>query len=526
MRERWDAIVIGSGFGGAAVACRLAEKGASVLVLERGRRWSPQDFPREPDDDWIWDHDRPEKRHGWIDFRLSRGVCTIAGAGVGGGSLIYANVSVNAPAHVFDHGWPREITYAELEPYYNRVEAMLRPAPVPDHQASKRFRLMQEGAAKLSYSDRFSALPLAITFDPGWHHGLEDPYAERHSKPWINQHGLEQGTCVHCGDCVVGCRVKARNTLDLNYLARAEQLGAEIRPLHLVRFVALDSPGYRVAYDRIEDGRLVTGYELARKVILAAGSMGSTELLLRCRDEYRTLPNLSSMLGYGWSSNGDFLTFSFHDRPVEPTRGPTISGVIDLLDGSFEQQQLFVEDGGFPDVFRRYVERHRLSLRNMALFSLLYAFGKYLGKKGDLDHMMIWFGQSVDASTGRLVLTRRALKPWRRALGLRWDRVAAERPVGAMIRMHQRLARATEGELLVPQPWTLLRKLTTPHPLGGCGLGNRIQDGVVDHEGQVFAYPGLYVADGAIIPKAIGRNPSKTIAALAERIAERMDVAQ
>jgi cholesterol oxidase len=523
--DAWDAIVVGSGFGGAVTACRLAEKGWKVLVLERGRRWRPEEYPREADDDWLWDHERPERSHGWIDFRLSRGVCTVQGAGVGGGSLIYANVCIDAQPGAFEHGWPHQITYDELAPYYRRVEEMLAPSPVPDNQLTRRFGLMREGAERLGYGDRFRALPLAVTFDPEWHYGLDDPYAEDHSRPWTNEHGAAQGTCVHCGNCIAGCRVGARNTLEHNYLARAERLGAEIRPLHLVRFVAPDSPGYRVVFDRIAGGRLHTGSETGRKVILAAGSMGSTELLLRCRDQYRTLRSLSNMLGYGWSSNGDFLTFSFHDRPVDPTRGPTISSAIDLLDGAFEDQQLFIEDGGFPDAFRRFTETHRFSARNLGMSSLLYGFGRFLRRKGSLENMMIWFGQSVDAATGCLRLTRHPLKPWRKVLGVRWDREATERPVGAMIRLHQRLARATGGTFMVPHNWTLMRKLTTPHPLGGCCLGTRIQNGVVDHRGEVFGYPGLFVADGSIVPRAIGRNPSKTIAALAERIAELMAAA-
>lgn len=524
MSDTYDVIVIGSGFGGAVTACRLAQKGMKVLVLERGRRWKPEDYPREPGDPWIFDQARPHINNGWIDFRLSLGVCTVQGAGVGGGSLIYANVSINAKKEVFDFGWPREITYDELLPYYQKVDEQLKPVPVPSNQVTARYKLMREGANKLGYADRFQSVPLAVTFDPNWSYDLENPFDASHSRAWTNPQGLQQGTCVHCGNCIAGCKVNARNTLDLTYIPIAEQHGAEVRPLHVVELIAPENGGYRVEYSRLENGRRIKGSETARKVILAAGSIGSTELLLRCRDQYKTMRRLSNMLGYRWCTNGDFLTFSFHDKPIRPSRGPTISSAIDFLDGAADGQQLFIEDGGFPDAFRQFVEQYyKPRFRSFGMYSLLYTIGKALQTQGNIDNMMIWFGQSIDAATGRLHLTRHPLKPWSRVLSVKHDRVAVKGPVKAMIAMHNRLSDATGGKFLVPQSWSLFRKLTTPHPLGGCSMGGSAQDGVVDHRGEVFGYPGLYVADGAIIPKAIGLNPSKTIAALAERTADLME---
>ena len=129
-----DAVVIGSGFGGAVTACRLAEGGYSVLILERGRRWDKTNFPRTPTDPWLWDHGHPELRHGWIDFRVFPHMAVVQGAGVGGGSLIYANISVNAKPDTFETGWPPEITYAALEPHYRAVREMLQVQPVPENQ--------------------------------------------------------------------------------------------------------------------------------------------------------------------------------------------------------------------------------------------------------------------------------------------------------------------------------------------------------------------------------------------------------
>ena len=254
MPERFDAVVIGSGFGGAVAACRLAEQHQSVLVLERGRRWSPDSFPREPGDAWIFDTDAPERRNGWIDLRVFRDLAVVQGAGVGGGSLIYANVFVPPDQSLLAEGWPAEIRDDDLDPLIAETGRMLQVAELPDGQLSERHRLMRDAAAATGASDRLRKLPLAISFDPGWHKGLPDATHPRHSTRFNNRFGRMQGTCTHCGDCVLGCPVGARNTLDLNYLARAEQRGAEIRPLHLVHNLEPDGSGYRVHYERLRDG--------------------------------------------------------------------------------------------------------------------------------------------------------------------------------------------------------------------------------------------------------------------------------
>ena len=152
-------------FRGAVTSCRLAEAGLKVLVLERGRRWTPETLPRKPSDPWVWDQARPEKRNGWLDFRLHRRLSVAQGAGVGGGSLIYANVQVSAPPAVFEQGWPAAITHDALAPYDARVERMLRPRPVPEAQRPLRSRLLEQAAGALGHGARFRPMDLAISFD-------------------------------------------------------------------------------------------------------------------------------------------------------------------------------------------------------------------------------------------------------------------------------------------------------------------------------------------------------------------------
>ena len=493
MSDRYDVIVIGSGFGGAVTACRLAAKGFRVLVLERGRHWKKDEYPRRLFDfkTLFWCQSNPAKYNGWFDVRWFRNMFVAQGCGVGGGSLVYANVCINAKREVFETGWPAEITYERLLPYYCRVEAMLAPKSVPPNQVPPRYRLVELAARARGETSRFTPVPLAVRFDQNW-----SPKNPTHSVSQPNLFDEKQGTCIHCGACVIGCPVDARNTLDLNYLAVAAKCGADIWPLHLVRRIEPNDGCYTVHFCKInpEAQNLNAGQAVAPVVVLAAGSLGSTELLLRCRDEYKTLPNIGRYLGYDWGPNGDFLTIaSYQKRRVNPSEGPTITCAIDYLDRSPFREQLFVEDGGWPK----------------ELF-------------GNWPRLMLWFGQSMDAADAQLFLRRSRLLRRKMVLDLYWKPRRSTAVFDAFVSAHRQLTKVTGG-FPWPSSWSLFGLSITPHPIGGCNMGTTPGNGVVDHTGQVFGYPGLYVADGSIIPKAIGRNPSKTIAALAERIAEFVD---
>lgn len=520
MQFDYDAIVVGSGFGGAVNACRLAEQGHTVLVLERGRRWTPDSYPRGPGDAWLWDRDEPEKQNGWLDLHMLGNMAVAAGAGVGGGSLIYASVFVEARPEAFASGWPREITWDEMQPWYAEAGRMLNVQELPDTQLNERYRLMQEGAGKLGLSQQFRKVPLAVSFDRDAVFDTAQVADASRSRPFVNAHGQPQGTCIHCGNCDIGCEVQAKNTLDLNYLAVAEQHGAEIRPLHQVTRLEVWGGGYRVHFEQLIDGQRRAGSVTGARVILAAGSMGSTEILLRCRDQYRTLPRLSRRLGHNWSANGDFLTPAFYsERRVSPTHGPTISCAIDMLDGKANGQSVFVEDGGFPNLLGDFIQQRLKQKSRWRLRRFWKGLGKELHASDPLHNVMPWFGQGVDGGDGRLYLGRVWWAPWRRKLRMKWDPTRSEPTINALIDLHERLSGATGGKAWVPPTWTVFRDLITPHPLGGCNMGSSADDGVVNHAGEVFGYPNLYVADGAIIPRPLGLNPSRTITALAERIA-------
>lgn len=519
----FDAIVIGSGFGGAIMARRLAEQGMRVLVLERGRRWEPKDYPRKPTDSWIYSDDHPQLLNGWLDMRFFQGMTVAQAAGVGGGSLCYSSVAVEARPEVFDQGWPAEITYQELKPHYDTVAREMDLQLLPDNQLTRRFELLRDGARNLGYADRFAKAPLAVSFSQDWHYGLENPFDHKHSTSFVNAHGQTQGTCIHLGNCDLGCDVRAKNGLDLNYIPRAERKGAEVRPLHLVRYIEpMDGSRYRVVFDRIERGRMIRGHETGRRVILAAGSLGSTEILLRSRDQYRTLPRISATLGQRWSANANFISLAVYSREerLRQSTGPTIAGILDFADGAYRNQPLVVEDDGFPNLLLNAIKAS-LDNRVRTRFGkhLLSELQEFVRDDTPLRNLMLWLGAGKDAGDGRILLKRRWFTPWKRTLSLAWNVEPSEPVLQAIEAIQTSLTEATGGRARAMPTWSLLKSLLTLHPLGGCPIGTTPSDGVVDHLGQVFGYPGLIVADGAVLPTPTVRNPSHTIAALAERTA-------
>jgi cholesterol oxidase len=511
----FDAIVIGSGFGGAVSACRLAEAGYRVLVLERGRRWDAKTYPRRDDDPWWWSNEAPERWNGWLDLRVFKHMAVAQGAAVGGGSLIYANISAVPDKSIFGGGWPPEITWEAMAPHYDTVGRVMDVRPVPDNQWPKKMQLVREGANAIGAGGRFQKLELAVSFDPDWTYNNGINVA--HSKRFTNAHGVEQGTCVHLGNCDIGCEVDARNTLDRNYLAIAERKQADIRPLHVVTNIEPVRDGYKVSFDRLDQGRRVAGSADARLVVLSAGAMGSTELLLRCRDVSGTLPKLSARLGYNWSSNGDFLTPAFYAaREVQPTQGPTITSAINFLDRSRpDRQSYWIQDGGIPNVVANWIKNARAADARVQAF--LQLVNDAMRRHGPLENAMPWFAQGVDAANGRLRLKRRWWLVGARNLDLDWDVKESAKVIEAIVATHKELSKKTGGVALVPPYWSVDRFLVTPHPLGGCNMAATAKGGVVDHKGEVFGYRNLFVIDGAMVPEAVGVNPSRSIAALAER---------
>jgi len=540
-----DFLIIGSGFGGSVTACRLAEHGCRVTVLERGREWESENFmpPNPPPElspypdqdvrDWLYDSRRPHQWNGWIEAHLWGAMSVVRAAGVGGGSLVYANVSAIPHPVTFAQGWPSAITYNGLLPYYDLAGRMLNVQKIPDNQLTSRFHLMERAVAHLPGQPPLQKLDLALTFHPDFDTSRYPMKDLDYFVRFRNAFGKEQGTCIHAGRCDVGCPTKAKNTLDLNYLAVARAHGAEVRPLHQVSHLErVQGVGWRVHFQRIDRRRkaLAAGSLTAGTVILAAGSIGSTEILLRSRDLFRTVSGLSPRLGQRWSSNGNYLTPARHPGVrVDPTLGPTITAGISYQNQPLGEPRFTIEEGGFPPLLRLFLEggiRGKL-VRRVLLRQPLKAMTKLAVKHpGDEDpvlEVMPWFANGVDAGNGRLHLGRRWYAPWKKdRLKLEWDVCRSVPVIQGILAKHHALAAAAGGREWSSRTWPFFPSLVTPHPLGGCGMGDTAAEGVTDHFGRVFGQEGLYVADGSLFPGALGINPSRTIAALAERIAEQL----
>lgn len=512
-----DVVIVGSGFGGAVAACRLAAPNRSVVVLERGRRWHSDALPHKPSD-FIYSNKIPHRLNGWLDVRFLDRMVVACGAGVGGGSLVYANVCVDAPEAFFRTGWPSQITHAAMRPYYKAVTKILAPQQIPANQHNPRMQLLRTAADKIDALDRYQVLPLAVNFD-------RSAAGRVPGQPWKDPNGYAAGTCVHCGNCCIGCHTGAKKTLDRNYLRQAEAKDVHIQPLAMVTHLAKGrGDAWRVHYLDISGGRRRRREITCRVVILAAGSLGTTEILLRTRDEFRTVEALPNALGRGWSPNGDFLTLArYPGRELRPTRGPTIGAAIDFLAGVDQPDdnldgvdgQLYVEDGGLPNIAEALLANWK-GVRGWK--QKVY---ENACEKTDFRSMIPWFGQSIDAADGEFSLRGRHAF-WRGRLRLNWNPQLSMQALDTFGDMHVAMTLATGGVPIPLSTWKRLRMLVTPHPLGGCNMGSAPGVGVVDHTGEVFGHKNLFVMDGAVIPRAIGRNPSKTIAAIAERSCDRL----
>jgi cholesterol oxidase len=519
----FDFVVIGSGFGGSVSAMRLSEKGYRVLVLERGKRYRAEDFPST---NWnifkfLW---LPAARcFGIMGLNFLDDILILNGSGVGGGSLVYASTHLEPSDRFYeDVEWSALADWkAELAPHFTTANRMLGVTHNP--RLGLADEILYDIAVELGREATFAPTPVAIYFgEPG--QTVPDPF--------FGGEGPDRTGCSFCGGCMVGCRHGAKNTLDKNYLYFAEKYGAEIRPESQVvdiRPLAIgqrDGARYEVIYEQTTGWLRKRRFAVrAQNVVVAAGVLGTTDLLLRCRDETGSLPLLSSHVGKLVRSNSEALM----GVTAREANGDFSQGIA-ITSHFWVDEVTSVEPVRYP--------RGSSLMRNLAVplvdlegsaWTRLWRFVRY-GLQHPYDLLKVrllpdWARDSTILLVMQTLENRMHLKRGRSIWTLGRRGLVSERdatlPIPAVVEagraVVERFAARING---IPQSTineVLLNTASTAHILGGCGIGASDEDGVVDVNQQVFNYPGLYVADGSVIPANLGVNPSLTITAMAER---------
>ena len=515
MKQSYDYIVVGSGFGGSVAALRLAEKGYRVAVIEKGRRYRPEDFPRT---NWnlrkfLW---MPTVGlYGIQALTLLKDVFVLHGTGVGGGSLVYAANLLVPPDEVFsDPGWGGSGWKERLAPYYETARRML--GVTPHEIVTPADQLLKECAAEIGRGDTFHINDVGIYFGE---EGVTVP------DPYFDGKGPGRTGCVLCGGCMVGCRYASKNSLDLNYLYLAEQLGVEIIPEHRVVNVHPDgNDGYRVV------ARKVTGLASPRRswhaggIVFSAGTLGTVKLLLKCRED-GSLPGISHQLGNFVRTNSEALVGIKADGwEVDYSKGLAItSGVYPDEDSHIEtvryakgQDVMFmlgtVLTGGGRPWPRQLRWLGNIIRHPFKFLKTLWPYGKAVRST------VLLVMQKIDNYL-RLQVQPRWWRLGRRGMTSFWQ---TDKPVPSYIPVAndfaRRMAGKVDGDPYSVLPEVLLDTCSTAHILGGCNMAATPEKGVIDTTGRIHGYENLYVVDGSIVPANLGVNPSLTITALAEYI--------
>jgi cholesterol oxidase len=513
----FDYVVVGSGFGGSVSACRLAEKGYSVAVLEMGKRWRAEDFPKSTWNirRWIW---RPGlKLFGFYDMRPFKHVMILCGNAVGGGSITYANTMLVPPEIVWGEGsWKGLAEWArDMPQHYATARRMLgvnenRILGDADH-------MLKKMADDQGVGDTFYRTDVAVYFGDG--------PGQPHPDPYFNGEGPPRSSCIGCGGCMVGCRFNAKNTLDKNYLYFAEKRGAKVmaetRVVDIKPLGAGDgSDGYAITTERstawfAKDRKTLT----ARHVVLAASALGTMDLLMRLKQR-GSLPAVSDRLGHNVRTNSESIVgvrfpganfdmskgiaigSGIHiDRftHIEATRYPRGSDVLGLLG------TLLVNGQGAGRIVRWIGSAFRHPIK-FARAAWPFGFAR--------QTLIFLVMQTIDA-TLRMRLRRRWWWPFKRLLTTEGDRIPTNIPQANAFA--ETAAKKFGGIAITSSSEILFNMPMTAHCIGGCVMGADATTGVIDAQHRVFGYQNLFVVDGSAVGANLGVNPSLTITALAER---------
>lgn len=517
----YDVVVVGSGFGGSVSALRLAEKGYRVAVLEMGRRLTEQDFDRAANSGAALAWMPALGLRGFFAQEVFQHVAILRGIGVGGGSNVYGAVLLEPKERFYqDSAWAHLHAdwRGELAPHYVTARRMLGVTDNPYRGLQDAW--LEAAAEKMGVSSSFGPVPEGIFFGAP-HRTTPDPY--------FDGKGPDRRGCTQCGRCFTGCAVGAKNSLDKNYLHFAERAGVTVLPERKVTHVEpVAGGGYRLHQEHPWDGALTYAPISARKVILAAGALGTLEVLFASRDRYRTLPNVSRALGERVRTNSEALVgILAKDENVDLTHGASISTHF------YADEHTHLTQNRLPPAYsmmKAYMvpmvddaQPQRRALRTL---------WRYV--KQPIESTRVYLARNWHKRTTYLTVMQHADNELRFSYGrtrLRGFRHGLQSNLGkggrtpsflpqanAAARAFAEVSNGTPQNMVVESLGNLS---VTAHILGGAVMGANAREGVIDVDHQVFGHPGLYVVDGSAIPANVGVNPSLTITALAERFASR-----
>ncbi|MCC7117562.1 MAG: GMC family oxidoreductase [Anaerolineales bacterium] len=528
----YDYVIIGSGFGGSVSAMRLTEKGYSVLVLEKGKRYEDQDFAKTNWQYWKYLWLPALRAHGILQISLLKGVMVLHGAGVGGGSLGYANVLEIPSAETFaTPAWNQHISWgAALKPHYETAKKMLGVSRNPKLWPAD--LILQQMADEINMGHTFRATEVGAFFGEA---GVTVP------DPFFGGEGPERAGCIHCGGCMVGCRHNAKNTLPKNYLYFAEKQGAriiaeaevtDIRPLTMDdgRFMVnsqssmVENARYEIKYQSSTKLFKRTKSVYANNVIFSAGVMGTMKLLLNLRDVKKSLPKLSARLGTMVRTNSEGLLGSVARKSdINYSQGVAISSIYN------HDAMTRIEPVRYPDgsSLMRFLAAPLIETNASIPLRIL----KFLGwaVAHPLDFAKALFLPKWAHNVTILLVMQHADNRMRFKIGrslftfFRKGLVADEEPgykINAQVqgshKVTREFAKRVNGVALGSIGENLLGLPTTAHILGGAPIGKNADDGLINENFEIHNYAGLYVVDGSVMPANPGVNPSLTITALAE----------